>query len=178
MVDIETLSTQPNAVILSIGAVIFDPYLEENHPEHFYQEIDPASQPSPTPFDVDPETVKWWEKQPRQPQGTLPIEQAIQDFDLFLQSRKWTYLWANSPSFDFVILRHAFRYCEIEWPQPYWLERDVRTFCGALLPNLPKLPVSHNALHDCQQQILKVQRGYELLATLAKPLSGHSPVPA
>jgi hypothetical protein len=49
MIDIETLSTQPNAVICAIGAVFFEPSTSKTGPS-FYQTIDPRTSESRRPY--------------------------------------------------------------------------------------------------------------------------------
>ena len=66
MVDIETMAVSSKAAILTIGAIKFDRYGEDdniNHTDRFYSRIDMQSCVD-IGLDVDPVTVNWWEKQP------------------------------------------------------------------------------------------------------------------
>jgi hypothetical protein len=166
MVDIETLSTKPNAAILSIGAVGFHPTTVIESPPWFYIEVDPESMGSE--FNREPATLDWWAKQAHQPTGSTPIQEALNNFLNFLSSKKWCAIWANSPSFDLVILKSAFELCGLVWPLPYYIEHDVRTVNNLLLTKQQKIKPTHHAIHDCQGQILRVQQGYSLLAALEK----------
>ena len=56
MLDIETLGTGPNSVILSIGAVEFD---ETGVISKFYEAIDPESC-TDWGLQIDARTVLWW----------------------------------------------------------------------------------------------------------------------
>lgn len=150
MVDIETLSTRPNAAILSIAAVPFNPQTGAYSPDQFYEEI--GGDLYPSEFHVDPKTVAWWDRQPTpRPSGNEYPDGALQRFQQYLTQTQPTYLWANSPSFDLVILKEAFRFYNIVWPHDFWNERDVRTIRA--LGNTPKFKPTHNAIQDCLLQI-------------------------
>ena len=62
MIDLETLSTKPNATILTIGGVKFDPYTKVEPSQGMYYRIDVDSQTA-MGRDVMEETVEWWGKQ-------------------------------------------------------------------------------------------------------------------
>ena len=62
MIDLETLSTKPNAVILTIGGVKFDPYSNTEPTKGMYYRIDVDSQTA-MGRDVMEDTVEWWGKQ-------------------------------------------------------------------------------------------------------------------
>jgi len=150
MVDIETLSTHPNAAILSIAAVPFNHKTGTYSEVNFYKEIDEKLY-GPE-FHIDAKTVAWWDKQiQHKPQGTTPPRFALLDFAVYLAQTQPTYLWANSPSFDLVILKEAFCSYNIVWPHDFWNERDVRTIRA--LANTPKFKPTHNAIQDCLLQI-------------------------
>lgn len=150
MVDIETLSTRPNAAILSIAAVPFNPQSGKYSSEHFYQEIDESCYG--TEFHIDPKTVAWWEgRAAYRPHGTTPPNIVLEAFSDYLTQLRPTYIWANSPSFDLIILKEAFRFYNIVWPHDFWNERDARTIRA--LGNAPKFKPTHNAIQDCLLQI-------------------------
>ena len=62
MIDLETLSTKPNATILTIGGVKFDPYTYAEPSQGMYFRVDVDSQTT-MGRDVQQETVEWWGKQ-------------------------------------------------------------------------------------------------------------------
>ena len=68
MIDIETLDTRPNSVVLSVGAVKFDPYAEiEPHTKTLWRPgVDDQLAQGRTMSNT---TLEWWAKQ----------DQAIQD---------------------------------------------------------------------------------------------------
>ena len=65
MIDLETLSTNPNAVILTLGAVKFDPYTVMKPYDDLYFRVDVDSQ-TEMGRDVMQDTLDWWGKQPKQ----------------------------------------------------------------------------------------------------------------
>ena len=62
MIDLETLSTRPNATILTIGGVKFDPYKNTEPSQGMYYRVDVDSQ-TEMGRDVMDETIEWWGKQ-------------------------------------------------------------------------------------------------------------------
>jgi len=172
MIDIETLSTQPDARIISIGAVFFNPESSELG-ETFHQHIkldDSEYQPH-----ISASTVKWWLQQDPDAQknvisGTSPAPVVLFKFkNWILNYREDDELkvWANSPSFDLVILNSAFNHFGMEKPWSYYLERDLRTLkeLSAHLPNKPsverKAGIKHTALDDAQYQASQILAIYE-----------------
>ncbi len=69
MIDIETLSTQPNAVICAIGAVFFEPSTGKTGPS-FYQTIDPRTSQNRGAH-ISADTVMWWLRQDKEPISEL-----------------------------------------------------------------------------------------------------------
>ena len=72
MIDIETLSTHPNALILTIGAIRFNskekiPDFKNKGIHKFYFKIDKSSCDKLN-FHIDLETKKWWTKQSKEAQ--------------------------------------------------------------------------------------------------------------
>ena len=62
MIDIETLATSPEAVILSVGGVKFDPYTNEEPHSGLYLRLNVDEQ-SELDRHVDDNTLEWWSKQ-------------------------------------------------------------------------------------------------------------------
>ena len=169
MVDIETLGINPGCSILSIGATMFD---QTTLYDTFYIEI---CRKSCKTFNLieEPNTVDWWNNQKLPiPNGSIPIDLALNTFFLWYSNapQKIQGVWANSPSFDLAILRHAtlqFRH----WPISYHLERDVRTIKNLFFRNI-KLKNTHHALGDAKNQTILVQIALNLLETYheARPI--------
>ena len=63
MIDIETLATTPEAVVLSVGGVKFNPYTNEEPHAHLEFRLDIDEQTA-LGRDIDEGTLQWWAKQP------------------------------------------------------------------------------------------------------------------
>jgi len=168
MIDLETLSTKPNALILTIGAIKFnrnDKIKDINKLETFYVRINQDSCKK-LDMDIDENTVKWWNQQTNEAKyevfdnkDRIDIKDALIKFSSFLKSH--SYIWANSPSFDCVILENAFNQCNLEIPWKFWNIRDCRTIYDVGNINLKRISkdtISHNALNDCYNQIIGIQK--------------------
>lgn len=150
MIDIETLSLTPNAVILSIGAVYLDSALD------FYVEVAIESQKY---RHIEPSTLKWWANQsmPVPLKGLVSIKDALELFSAFITGADE--FWAKGPQFDFAVLEHAFAEYGISNPWKYNQVRDLRTLKG-LYPDkiwAPN-PSEHNALADAKYQAAILQQ--------------------
>lgn len=159
MIDIETLATGPDAMIMTIAAQVFDP-ISTGWPErHFYARISPESQPR---RHIDDSTVEWWAKQGPEAQREVFEEQFRRDLGdcleelgkMIWQSDK---IWANGPTFDMNILEHAYKEHGIPLPWKFYKVRDARTVYS-LWPDCPvPKSASHHALDDCKRQIEMLQ---------------------
>lgn len=163
MIDLETWSTSPNAVITSIGAVKFDIKGDNsggNILDTFYCRIDPQ-----TCIDIgltmSVDTILWWLKQSNEArvEFTKPALSIQIALDLF---SKWTDdnpknvdVWGNGADFDNVILANAYRTCNKSLPWQYFNNKCYRTI-KSLYQHVPVTPVltgvKHNALDDATSQ--------------------------
>jgi hypothetical protein len=170
MVDIETLGKTEKAVILSVGAVFFDPYTGETGPTtHRHAKTD--SQPAPH-FQADASTALWWMNQSEEArkgvidgqQQAYPLENMLYELAAFLgENSKNYYIWANSPSFDLAILRNAYNYFRLSVPWNFRNERDVRTIVSlapSVHDHVKSVGVAHSALDDCLYQVNLVSYVY------------------
>ena len=173
-IDIETLSTRPNALITQIGACLFDRRSGEIHEEVFLSNCHYNDRwPFHKPYDVDHKTVMWWLDQAKEASQSLSnpapvyIRQALNDLSGWMdamgfisQSREITMrVWANAPTFDLTILRHAMSVENVVCPWHYRQEHCMRTIC-TLAKELDDIPiiineeglVAHRADHDAIRQ--------------------------
>lgn len=160
MIDIETGGVQPNCAIFSIGALFFDP-TSDRLGDSFYEEISHESNKKlERQFEIA--TMNWWAG--KAPNGNAHIASVLNDLIRWIVSHKPRYVWANSPSFDLVILKNVINKINLLWPLPYHAERDVRTIKALAWPDESyHLNNSHNALADCTNQARLVQAGYKIL---------------
>lgn len=166
MVDLETLATSPDAAILSIGAVKFNPLgngvdLEEHS---FYAKVDLDSCDHIN-LTIHNDTIEWWSKQSKEAQeeafSTDGRESIVDVFDKF-HKFCWNAdrIWSNGAGFDVVICETVFSRLHKPCPWEYWKVRDVRTvFDEHLMGFAPVKPdiTAHNALIDAYNQAVGVQ---------------------
>lgn len=176
MLDLETLSTENNAVILSIGACKFDPNGEDTYedfssPEKsFIVYIDPEEQQK-NGGHISWPTVNWWFRQSEEARRFLidtekyvGVEKALYDFSVFCG--KADYIWGNASTFDNIILRNLYARSGNKFPFPYQGDKCYRTFRKMMHDLLPKkfIPefqrygVHHHPTDDAISQAIAVQQ--------------------
>lgn len=167
MLDLETLSTKPNAVILSLGAVKFDPYTSRVDLDTGLDIRVDVDQQVALGRDIQEETVKWWEKQMREvqeaafnPDGRVDLETFVKTLNKFLVGAD--NIWAQGPVFDIAILEDLYRQLGVPTPWQFWQIRDSRTLFGVHGdPREKNRKGAHNALMDCVYQAEGVQKIYQ-----------------
>ena len=166
MVDLETMAVSPNAVVLSLGAVHFNPY-STGYSDSLYFRIDIDDQDE-LGREVDPNTITWWSSQPSEimeeafsPDNRIPLVDAIDQFHRFA----WgcSAFWSHGATFDLVILENIYRQLNKPLPWNYWQLKDTRTLFD--LGQDPEMPQGskHDALQDAIRQAVGVQNVYRKL---------------
>lgn len=153
--DIETLSTAPNAMILSIGAVaVFNGKIVGE----FYQNID-STNFEDLGFEASASTVDWWSSPERAEaradlqNDQVPLDEALQLFQQWILEVNGEWIWGYGSDFDVVILKNAFDKMCIEWPFKFWNHRCLRTLCSVLDIKVPRAKgIHHNAFADAVNQ--------------------------
>lgn len=166
MLDLETLSTRPEATILTFGAVKFDPYTDQIHEQGLYLRVDVDEQ-IVLGRHVDDSTVEWWGKQADDVReealgddNRVSLEQFTTELNRFLVGAG--NIWAQGPVFDIVILENLYRQLNKPAPWYYWQIRDSRTLFGVHGdPRVKGRVGHHNALDDCKYQAQGVQEIYK-----------------
>ncbi len=170
MIDLETLATTPDAAILSIGAVKFDPFgkdLTDPEMDSFYLRIDLDSCDR-IGLVTSQDTLDWWANQSKEAQeeafGTenrVDIVNAMNQLYKFCWGAKR--VWSHGASFDIVIMEHVFRTIGKAVPWSFWQVRDTRTlFDIGINPERPEV-LAHHALHDAYNQAIGVQNVFNRL---------------
>jgi hypothetical protein len=174
MIDIETLSTKPNALVLTIGAVRFDPFADDstlkngpNDMDMFYARIDPESFTWPD-VDIDDSTVAWWGKQSEavreeafSAEDRQPIAKVMEDFYKWCQPCER--VWANGSTFDIIILENICRNLGRGVPWSYFQVRDARTVYKMVPYHERVNPALHHAAWDCWAQTVALQSCFNKL---------------
>ncbi|KFH18470.1 3'-5' exoribonuclease [Brucella abortus] len=176
MLDLETLGTRPDAAIIQVGAVLFEPvsggkllnHVGFNH--HVLIQDGSGS--------IDHGTVCFWlaEKSAKAMGEALgskaqPLAQVLQEFVDWPQQAHglgWDAIggvWAKPSNFDLPILQSAF--ARFGMPAP-WDHRATR--CARTLFSITGTPeidwtgfVNHDALDDATGQAMQVQKAMGLL---------------
>ncbi|EGO6180399.1 exonuclease, partial [Escherichia coli] len=172
-VDLETMGTNPNAPINSIGGTFFDPATGEMGPE-FSKAIDLETSGGI----IDRKTIKWWAKRSREAQSAIftdeiSLDVALRLFIEFIEKNSggcFVQVWGNGANFDNVILRRSYERQGIPCPWLYYNDRDVRTIVELgnaigfdVRMAIPFEGVPHNALDDARHQAKQVSAIWQKL---------------
>jgi len=169
MIDLETLGVEPDSVVMTLGAIKFDPFSDSEPHSPLYVRGDVEEQTEQFTRTIDDNTLAWWSKQPEEIQAEAFGEHADRTLvqEMLRALNKWCvgldYIWCQGPTFDFVILQHLYKQAEKPAPWHYWQIRDSRTLF-AMMPKDPRKDIQkslHNALADCYYQAKCVQYSYK-----------------
>lgn len=134
----KTLGRRPGCLVMSIGAVMFDregqdPAACLRAENQFYEPIS-AFDSSSHGFTSDPETLRWWKKQPSwsvvgadfMDSGTS-VATACEKLAAFIAEHRPTKIWSNSPTFHVAIIDTLFDKMGLRSPIHYRDQMDFRT---------------------------------------------------
>jgi len=165
MLDLETMGINPNAAIVSIGAVAFDPKVNEILDE-IYIIIDLESSVNKGGI-MDASTVLWWMRQDDSARLVFndfrsEMHEALFGFYDFLDSCSdydTRLIYGNGSDFDNVILDSAYKRMKIPTPWKYYNNRCYRTLKN-LRPDiqLERTGTHHNALDDAKCQAIHLMK--------------------
>jgi hypothetical protein len=169
MIDLETLDTTPDGVVLTIGGVKFDPFDKRTPHSEFYFRLD-VNEQMDKGRTISEDTLNWWATQ-----DDKIINEALGDHDrtdpltMLRALKKWYVgcdaIWAQGTTFDIVMIEQLCRLYGQPIPWSFWTVKDSRTLFG-LLPKDPRKDFSfdaHNALEDARTQARCVQIAYRQL---------------
>ncbi len=173
MIDLETMGKNPDAPIISIGAIFFDPQTGDMGPE-FSKTIDLETAGGV----IDRDTIKWWLKQSREAQSAImtdeiPLDDALLQLREFIDENSGEFfvqVWGNGANFDNTILCRSYERQGIPCPWRYYNDRDVRTIVELgnsigfdVRMAIPFEGVPHNALDDARHQAKQVSAIWQKL---------------
>lgn len=162
MLDLETLATTPDCVILTFGAVKFDPF-DGTKPmdQGIYFRVN-VDQQIELGRRVDDDTVAWWGRQNDAVReealgehDRVELEEFARQLNKFIANA--TRVWAQGPTFDIVILENLYRQLGKPTPWQFYKIRDSRTLLKALGDDREPGELLHNALADCVSQAQAIQ---------------------
>lgn len=161
MIDIETLGTKADSVVLTIGALRFDPFSDDDPSDglHLYLEVDEQTRNGRL---VSEDTLQWWAEQEEEVRsdvfredGRSTVKQALDSLHSFVKDADA--VWAQGPTFDMVILENLYASYGRSAPWRYSRVRDSRTLFAVLGDPRGSFPMAHNALVDCYHQAKGIQ---------------------
>ena len=170
MIDLETLGVNNDCIILTFGAVKFDPCtsIEPHDPIHIRVDTDEQTALNRT---IDDDTLEWWNKQDEQIREEALSEDDRMSLDNFTRIfNKYivgcNYLWCKGPMFDYAILRDLYVQLDTPVPWAFWQIRDCRTLFGLMTRDqrnfmMEQQNMAHNALADAYFQAQWVQEIYK-----------------
>jgi len=157
MLDLETLATEPDAIVASIGAVKMD--MDTNEVllhETFHCTLHWVDQHRKGRA-CHPATFRFWMKQDKEAQATIlwdpsmTNEETLTLFTHFMSGVDG--LWGNGADFDCTILRSLFNTYEMRVPFKWWQHRCFRTMKNISSVDEPmREGVHHYALDDAIHQ--------------------------
>lgn len=168
MIDCETLSSERNAVVVSIGAVKFD-FCGSIITDEFYVNIEPLSCKK-LGCHIDPATIDWWKSQPKEvreawQKDPIPVEDALARLTQWWDKKSLFY--CQGLSFDSPIIANLYHKLGQKEPWHYHDEMDARTIFTMIGHENWKARNGsnghHNALDDAKAQATKLMEffGYE-----------------
>jgi hypothetical protein len=171
MIDIETMSTSPEAVILTVGAVKFDPHSTAMPHSDFYIKPDVNEQIA-LGRHVDDNTLKWWINQnPDVREEAFDLNDRISLKEFAEKLNEYMsgvhQIWYHGATFDMVIIENLLDQISAKRSWKFWQMRDSRTFFD-VMPSDPRKDFDqgqlHNSLADARVQARAVQRVFKYLA--------------
>lgn len=181
MLDLETLSTAPNAAVFSLAAVQFDPMtldtpdtvrqLESFMVNFTFESVLEKG------MRVDGSTLTFWWDQPAEYRefylaGRMHVERGMEMlWDWFakllmeVKGESKFVMWAMGTDFEGRIFDNLTKSCYRQVPWKYTNKMDVRSICKFAgvdrKKEIPELPYhNHHPLVDCWRQVLLVQECY------------------
>ena len=182
MIDLETFGTSNNAVIVQIGAVIFDRKTGKIEQNTFFANVT-ADSCVKAGMEMDASTVEWWLKQSKEARESLFTEPRLDVVSVLTQFKAWLekmfslgepagstlekawrnriHLWSHA-TFDYNILQNAYLKAGVPAAFNFRGARDLRTLTdlGEVHYWTPeyeqahgRVGVHHNALDDCIYQV-------------------------
>lgn len=163
MLDIETLSSEHDAQITTLGAIKFDPFSDKPLHSPFYRRFDISEQEALGRHQSE-STLAWWAQQSDEAIEEAFTEEGRESADAILTDfKKYCVgadeIWSKG-SFDLIIISNLCRQLGRPAPWAFWQERDCRT----LFKRMPADPmkefdfVAHNALEDSKAQALALRK--------------------
>jgi hypothetical protein len=170
MIDLETLSLAPNAIVTEIGAITFDIHMQDLILDQKSWQLDIAVQVKMKRH-MDHETIIWWMKQSDAARRKMydaqrmAVNTALEEFETTFDWPNIEGIWSHGLNFDIPILEDLIKQWGKKVPWHYRTPRDTRTLfwlAGGVKPE--GHVVAHSAIDDCIAQARAVQRAFGILS--------------
>ena len=166
MLDLETMGTKPNAPVITIAAVMFNPKTRETG-EKFVTGVSLKDSVTSGAV-IEADTVQWWMAQSEEARQVMLYSQkyasdqaaAITMFEFWLNLQQPDYtqlrIWGNGAGFDNVLLEQMYARCT---RTPAWkfyqnrCYRTLRNMASKAAAGVPFEGARHNPVHDATYQI-------------------------
>jgi len=151
MIDIESMGTEQDAILTSIGACSFS-FKENRIISEFYVRCEWRYGQKGRAASLD--TFYWWLDQSPEAQQECrsngkPLRKVLEDLKEWLPKKP--IIWGNGPCFDMSILEHAFKQYDMGIPWKYHsvrCHRTIKMLATGLVEDPVRKGVHHNALGD------------------------------
>ena len=167
MLDIETMSVHPTAMVLSVAAIAFDPFeittdFSDNPKLDLLLSLEEQSN-----RDVQEITAWWWAQRAPEVKAKIFGEENRVSVDIALDLlikfcwQKST-VWCQGPTLDITVLTHLFEEHNKGVPWKYNVVRDSRTLLSLVeIEDEPE--ATHDAIQDCYRQCRMTQKAIKKL---------------
>lgn len=157
VLDLESMGTQSDAAIISIGASVMD------HPKQVFHNAVDLVDSVKHGGTMNPQTILWWMEQSQEARNSFrygsPLVTVLQLFTTWVKAVselagcEKPSIWGNGVDFDNVVLKSAYDRAGIDVPWGFRQNRCYRTLKN-LYPEIPfiKPAVQHDALQDAIAQ--------------------------
>ena len=166
MIDVETLSTKNNAVVISVGVVVFDTDITST----FGAVISDPDVQADYGAHVQPSTALWWMKQSEEArhqfkQSGIATVDILNQISFLYTTMKCTTVWSYGSSFDICVMENLYKLFGIQVPWTYKNVRCCRTLVS-LFPHMQREDpeVRHNALDDAIAQAKTCMRVFKSIS--------------
>jgi len=171
MIDLETLATTRDSVVLSIGATIFDPR-KKGTLATFEAKVEIEEQTETYGRVINEDTLNWWSQQSPEAimeamgdEGRISFKEAMEKLYKFAWGTDR--VWANGSVFDIPIIEDCFANLGMRTPWQFYNIRDCRTIyelAGVSLKDAKyQTKTTHKALDDAIHQTVVIQDAYDKL---------------
>lgn len=170
MLDLETLDTTSTAVVISIGAVAFNPRSKELGPTLYLELTNDLVAQQKRGCTISANTVVWWMRQGNQARmlfaegppddpKQVSTREALERFSEFVTNNGGhkAKIWGNGADFDNIILGNLYKAFGMPVPWSYSRNRCFRTMKALGPAKYTRYGVHRNALDDAITQAKHLQ---------------------